>query len=104
MWPKPDHLGPEFASQFGDPGVVAAYHHRPAYPEEVIDILAELLVAPSMALDVGAGTGEIARRLVGRTVAIDAVDPSAGMVARGQIGRASCRERGWVGGVAGVWG
>ncbi len=84
MRPKPEHLGPEFASQFGDPGVVAAYHHRPAYPEEVIDILTDLLVAPGTALDVGAGTGEIARRLVGRAVAIDAVDPSVGMVARGR--------------------
>lgn len=84
MRPKPDHLGPDFASQFRDPSVVAAYHHRPPYPDEVFAILADLLVAPGAALDVGAGTGEIARRLVGRAVAVDAVDPSAGMVAKGR--------------------
>ncbi|HEU0115701.1 MAG TPA: class I SAM-dependent methyltransferase [Thermomicrobiales bacterium] len=82
--PKPDHLGPEFASQFRDPAVVAAYHLRPPYPDETFDILADLLVAPGTALDVGAGTGEIARRLVGRAAAVDAVDPSTGMIARGR--------------------
>ncbi|HET7095533.1 MAG TPA: methyltransferase domain-containing protein [Thermomicrobiales bacterium] len=84
MRPKPDHLGPEFASQFRDPSVVAAYRHRPPYPDEVFDILADLLVAPGTALDVGAGTGEIARRLVGRAATVDAVDPSAGMIAKGR--------------------
>jgi SAM-dependent methyltransferase len=84
MRPKPDHLGPEYASQFRDPAVVAAYHHRPPYPEATFDILADLIVAPGTALDVGTGTGEIARRLVERGIAVDAVDPSAGMVARGR--------------------
>jgi SAM-dependent methyltransferase len=81
--PKPDHLGPEYASQFRDPAVAAAYHLRPPYPDGVFDILADLLVASGTALDVGAGTGEIARRLVGRAAAVDAVDPSAAMVAKG---------------------
>ena len=82
--PKPVHLGPEFASQFTDPSVVAAYHHRPPYPAEVFEILSGLVVPPGMVLDVGTGTGEIARGLVGRVAGVDALDPSAGMLAEGR--------------------
>lgn len=84
MLPKPDHLGREYGGQFADPGVVAAYHHRPPYPAEVLDILVGLVVAPGTVLDVGTGTGEIARGLVGRVAGVDAVDPSAGMLAKGR--------------------
>jgi SAM-dependent methyltransferase len=84
MLPKPNHLGPEYASQFADPSVVAAYHHRPPYPAEVFDRLVDLVVAPGTVLDVGTGTGEIARRLVGRVAGVDAVDPSPGMLAKGE--------------------
>src|SRR5262249_55186769 len=65
--PKPDHLGPEYAAQFGDPSVVAAYRHRPPYPAEVFDILVGLIAdEPRAVLDVGTGTGEIARGLAPR--------------------------------------
>ena len=85
MLPKPDHLGPEYAAQFADPSVVAAYHHRPPYPAAVLDILAELVVdEPRVVLDVGTGTGEIARGLVGRVERVDAMDPSPGMIAKGR--------------------
>ncbi len=84
MLPKPPHLAPEFAAQFGDASVVAAYHHRPPYPPQVIDHLLSLRVAPGRVLDAGAGTGEIARALARRGVQVDALDPSAAMLERGR--------------------
>ena len=84
MLPKPAHLAPEFAQQFCDPSVVAAYHHRPPYPSQVIDHLLSLLVAPGTVLDAGTGTGEIARALAQRGVRVDALDPSVAMLERGR--------------------
>lgn len=84
MLPKPDHLGPEYGSQFADPSVVAAYENRPPYPEDVLDLLRELVVAPGSVLDVGTGTGAIARGLAGRVAGVDALDPAAAMIAAGQ--------------------
>ncbi|MDQ3694751.1 MAG: class I SAM-dependent methyltransferase [Chloroflexota bacterium] len=82
--PKPDHLGPEFGSQFADPSVVAAYGYRPPYPDEVLAALVDLVVAPGRVLDAGTGTGEIARGLAGRVAGVDALDPSPGMIAAGR--------------------
>ncbi len=85
MRPKPAHLGPEYASQFSDPSVIAAYHRRPPYPAEVFDVLAKLVIdEPRSVLDVGCGTGEIARGLASRVASVDALDPSAGMLYKGQ--------------------
>lgn len=84
MPPKPDHLAPEYAQQFGDPSVVAAYHLRPPYPPQVIDCLLALRVGPGTVLDAGAGTGEIARALARLGVRVDALDPSVAMVERGR--------------------
>jgi SAM-dependent methyltransferase len=84
MLPKPAHLAPEFAEQFGDRSVVAAYHHRPPYPPQVIEHLLALRVAPGRVLDAGAGTGEIARALARRGVRVNALDPSAAMLERGR--------------------
>lgn len=84
MLPKPAHLAPEYAEQFGDASVVAAYHLRPSYPTQVIDSLLPLLVAPEIVLDAGAGTGEIARALALRGVPVEALDPSRAMLERGQ--------------------
>jgi SAM-dependent methyltransferase len=82
--PKPAHLGPEYGGQFADRSVVAAYHLRPPYPAAVFDTLVSLVVPPGTVLDIGTGTGEIARPLVGRVLAVDALDPAAGMLAKGQ--------------------
>jgi SAM-dependent methyltransferase len=84
MRPKPAHLAPEFAAQFADPRVVAAYHLRPPYPPQVIDHLLSLSVGKGPVLDAGAGTGEIARALAKRGVRVDALDPSAAMLACGR--------------------
>ncbi|HEX9036048.1 MAG TPA: class I SAM-dependent methyltransferase [Ktedonobacterales bacterium] len=84
MRPKPAHLRPEYGAQFQDAAVVAAYPHRPPYPEEVFTRLQELLVGPSIVLDIGCGTGDIARRLAPLVERLDAVDISAPMIAAGK--------------------
>lgn len=82
--PKPAHLGPRYAAQFQDAAVVAAYPARPPYPTEVFDRLASLVVAPGVALDIGCGTGDIARQLARRVAQVDAVDISERMIAAGR--------------------
>jgi trans-aconitate methyltransferase len=77
---KPTHLGPEYAAQFCDASVAAAYRHRPPYPSEVFDTLVSLLTDPAgHVLELGAGTGDIALGLAGQVEHIDAVEPSAAM-------------------------
>jgi SAM-dependent methyltransferase len=82
---KPAHWSAERATAFEDPSVVDRYHLRPPYPEAIIDTLAELAVdAPRAVLDVGTGTGELARRLASHVERIDALDRSPRMIARGR--------------------
>jgi trans-aconitate methyltransferase len=86
MIQKPKHLLPEYGKQFQDRSIVDAYHHRPPYPAEVFDILAGLIHSkPRRVLDVGCGTGYIARNLVDRVEEIDAVDFSRNMIEMGKI-------------------
>lgn len=62
-----------------------AYRHRPAYPPETFTILAGLISGESRrVLDVGAGTGNIARPLVEYVEQIDAVDFSHEMLEQGK--------------------
>src|SRR5437016_11497592 len=85
MQPKPEQFRISFAETFKDSHVVDAYRYRPAYPDEVFDILAGLIVdEPRAVLDVGAGSGDIARRLVERVERIDAVDFSQNMIEKGK--------------------
>ncbi len=86
MRPKPKHWQPEYGAWFQDAGIVAAYPNRPPYPPETCTILTGLLAAdvPRAVLDVGCGTGDLARRLAPLVERVDAVDLSAGMIARGQ--------------------
>lgn len=82
---KPAYLGPERASAFQDPSVVAAYRYRAPYPPATFDLLRDLIVdEPRQVLDVGCGLGDVARGLVDIADHIDAVDISAGMVAAGR--------------------
>ena len=86
MWPKPKHWQPEYGAWFQDAGIVAAYPNRPPYPLETFTILTGLLApdASRAVLDVGCGTGDLARRLAPLVERVDAVDLSAGMLARGK--------------------
>jgi SAM-dependent methyltransferase len=69
---------------FTDADVARAYRKRPTYPAETFEILARLMVEPRIVLDVGAGTGAVARELLRYATRIDAVDPSAAMVGEGR--------------------
>ena len=85
MQPKPEHFSASYAEAFKDRQVVEVYQHRSPYPTEVFDILAGLIVdKPRVVLDVGAGTGDIARHLVEFVGRVDAVDPSQVMIGQGQ--------------------
>jgi ubiquinone/menaquinone biosynthesis C-methylase UbiE len=81
MKPKPAHLGPEYAAQFSDQSVVSHYCFRPQYPEGVFGVLQKLVVDdPRVMLDVGTGTGEIARQMTKHVDRIDAIDASTAMI------------------------
>lgn len=84
MTDKPRQWGADYASVFQDQSVVAAYQHRPAYPDETFAFLASLIpptIARPAVLDAGCGTGFIARPLAPLVGAIDAVDISEAMIA-----------------------
>jgi SAM-dependent methyltransferase len=84
MLPKPDHLSGEYGAWFKDPLLAAAYPSRPPYPKQVIQQLAALAVdEPRHVLDIGCGTGDLARRLAPLVDRVDAVDFSAAMLERG---------------------
>jgi predicted TPR repeat methyltransferase len=85
MIPKPKHLGPEFGAQFKDESVVKAYRYRPPYPDELFDILANLIYSEQRTvLDIGCGDGNLARYLMHRVDRIDAVDISKAMIEQGK--------------------
>jgi ubiquinone/menaquinone biosynthesis C-methylase UbiE len=86
MRPKPEFLSPQVASAFQEPSVARAYQYRPTYSPAVFDILAELVVdEPRHILDVGCGTGLLARHLVERVDRVDAVDVSVEMIGQGKL-------------------
>jgi SAM-dependent methyltransferase len=85
MQSKPEQFSRSFAESFKDSQVVDAYRFRPPYPDEIFDILAGLVVdEPRAVLDVGAGSGDIARRLVEYVERVDAVDFSQNMIEKGK--------------------
>ncbi len=82
---RPPQWTLENASRFGDRTVVAAYHLRLPYPPEIHDELLKLIAdSHPLLLDVGTGTGELARALAPRIDRVHAVDMSAAMLARGR--------------------
>lgn len=85
MLPKPPNWGPQYGATFSEQSVADAYPNRPPYPEEVFDVLEGLAVdLPRAVLDVGCGTGDIARPLTPRVDRVDAVDISRAMIERGR--------------------
>jgi SAM-dependent methyltransferase len=80
---KPDYWSAEHAGWFDDAGVVAAYYHRPPYPDEVFSILLELVGSPRVVLDIGAGTGDMARPLADLVERVDAIEVSPRMIEEG---------------------
>jgi ubiquinone/menaquinone biosynthesis C-methylase UbiE len=85
MIPHPVSLGKEHALRFQDQSVVDRYHLRPTYPTETFQRLASLIVdEPRAVLDIGCGTGEVARHLIDFVERIDAVDISLPMLEKGR--------------------
>ena len=83
--PKPKHLEPEYAEQFNDQSVADAYVNYPPYSTEVFQVLESLIQdSPQYVLDIGCGTGELAKPLTALVDYVDAVDQSAAMI---EIGR-----------------
>lgn len=75
----------ENALAFQDKQVAASYHHRPTYPPETFEKLNELIPdTPRNVLDLGCGTGALARNMVAIADHVDAVDISAAMIERGK--------------------
>jgi SAM-dependent methyltransferase len=82
---QPDFLNEQVASAFQEKSVVKAYQYRPEYPAETFEFLASLVPENSKRiLDVGCGTGFVARHLVAFIKRIDAVDISDEMIAVGK--------------------
>lgn len=101
---KPAHLTPENAARFQHQSVVDLYPLRVPYPDQLFPVLAGLIQdTPRVVLDVGTGTGDLARRLAAREdiARVDAVDPSAAMLerARSLPGGESTRVH-WIAGTA----
>lgn len=98
MRPKPAFLGPHQAAAFQDEAVAWAYRFRPPYPKATFDILVNLaLDTPQRVLDIGCGTGFVARELVGRVAHVDAVDISPVMIAQGkQLPRGDAPSLTWI--------
>lgn len=70
-----------FGEVFNDATVARLYGRRPPYPDAVFAMLRRRLVAPRTVLDAGAGTGALARGMVKFAERVDAVEPSAAMIA-----------------------
>src|ERR1700686_5890839 len=85
MQPKPDFLGIQHASRFQDQSVVDRYHLRATFPPQTFRILADLIKDElRVVLDVGCGTGDVARSLLDFVERIDAVDISLPMIEKGK--------------------
>lgn len=75
----------EHFASFQDPSVIQSYQYRPPFPPEVFTVLSGLITeTPRRALDLGCGTGFVARELLPYVDEIDAVDVSAGMIEEGK--------------------
>lgn len=79
---KPEGLTGPYPRQWTDPAMAAAYPARPAYGDALFDRILDLSRGPI--LDIGAGTGDLARRLALAGAEVVAVEPSEAMVAIGR--------------------
>jgi len=82
---KPDYLGPKYSVRFKDSSLAHSYEFRATYPPETFSILSSLITDnPRRVLDVGCGTGNVARNMVDFTERVDALDFSEAMI---KVGR-----------------
>lgn len=82
---KPESWSQERAQSFLDKGTVKAYRLRAPYPEETFRVITELIEdEPRHVLDVGCGTGAVARNISRLVERVDALDPSVEMIEEGR--------------------
>ncbi|HWE63965.1 MAG TPA: class I SAM-dependent methyltransferase, partial [Chloroflexota bacterium] len=85
MIQKPRHFAFAYAAAFQERSVADAYRYRPPYPPAVFDVLLGLVnTQPRLILDVGCGTGNLARSLATTVERVDAVDCSLEMIEHGR--------------------
>ena len=65
---------------FEDTEVANFYVHRPEYPRGILEKLVELSPGHASVLDLGCGTGKIARSLAGSFVSVTGIDASEAML------------------------
>src|SRR5215831_18879480 len=83
MMKRPESHGEKFAARFQHQSVVDRYHLRPTYPPETFELLNDLIIdEPRTVLDVGCGTGNVARPLAAYVERVDAIDLSLPMLSR----------------------
>jgi trans-aconitate methyltransferase len=84
MSTRPSFFAREHGAAFEDADVVREYAFRAPYPPATFDLLARLIDRDQpVVLDLGAGTGPIARAMASRVTRVDAIDPSDAMLAEG---------------------
>jgi SAM-dependent methyltransferase len=69
---------------FEEEEVARLYNQRAPFPPDTFAILESLLIGPRAVLDLGAGSGALARYMLAFADRIDAIDPSAAMIAEGR--------------------
>lgn len=85
MSTRPPFFAPEHAAAFEDADVVREYAFRAPYPPATFELLSRLIDRDRpVVLDLGAGTGPIAREMASHATRVDAVDPSEAMLAEGR--------------------
>jgi ubiquinone/menaquinone biosynthesis C-methylase UbiE len=83
--PRAPQFDPEHARRWHDADAAESYRFRLPYPPDTFELLLRLMVdRPRTLLDLGCGTGEIARPLARSVARVDAVDFAAEMIAVGQ--------------------
>ncbi len=83
MIQRPESHSEKYSARFQHQSVVDRYHLRPTYPPQTFELLNDLIVGvPRVVLDVGCGTGNVARPLSAYAERVDAVDKSLPMLTR----------------------
>lgn len=82
---RPRQFWDDYASRFKNRSVAENYKFRPPYPAETYHIILDLLDDENKRiLDIGCGTGKIARNIVEFVEKVDAVDFSEEMIREGK--------------------
>lgn len=99
---RPAHLTRENAAHFEHQSIVDRYHLRLPYPEKIFEILLSLIRdEPRNVLDIGTGTGELARTIVTKVSHVDALDASETMIERGKtLSHGNHPKLNWIHGIA----